>query len=63
MVRLLLARGADLSVRARVPGHYERLSEVWECTALGYAAAFENEPGRGDKARTVAYLRGLGASE
>lgn len=61
MVRLLLERGSDLSIRAKVPGHYERLDEVLDCTALGYAAAFEDEPGRGDKRKTVSFLRGLGA--
>ncbi len=63
MVRLLLERGADLAIRARVAGHYERPGEILECTALGYAAAFEDEPGRGDKRKTVAFLRGIGAAE
>lgn len=55
-VRLLLEHGADLSVRAKVPGHYERLDEVLECTPLGYARRF-------DKVRTVAFLSERGAVE
>jgi ankyrin repeat protein len=61
-VRLLMDRGADRSIRAKVPGHYERPGEVLECTALGYAVHFENEPkGPPDKARTVAALQARGA--
>ena len=56
MVRLLLDRGADLAIRARVPGHYERPSEVVECTALGYALRFPGEQGP-----TAALLRERGA--
>lgn len=40
MVRLLLDAGADLSVRVKLPGHYEQLHEVVECTPLGYALRF-----------------------
>jgi ankyrin repeat protein len=61
VAKLLVARGADLAVRARVPGHYERPGEVLECTALGYAMHFENEPASGTKTKTVAWLRSLGA--
>jgi ankyrin repeat protein len=59
MVRLLLESGADVAIRARVAGHYERPGEILECNVLGYAAAFEDEPVRGDKRKTVAFLRGL----
>ena len=38
--QLLIARGADLSVRARVPGHYERPGEVLDVSAEEYAALF-----------------------
>lgn len=37
---LLIDRGADLSVRARVPGHYERPGEVLEVSAAEYAERF-----------------------
>ena len=40
MTHLLLEHGADLSVRVKVPGHYERPDEVVECTPLGYALRF-----------------------
>ena len=63
MIRLLTERGADLSIRAKIPGHYERPQEVVECTPLGYALRFENEPSRADKHATVVFLRGLRAPE
>ncbi len=37
---LLMERGADLSIRARVPGHYERPDEVLEVSAAEYAKLF-----------------------
>jgi len=40
VVRLLLSRGADLSLRCRLPGHYERPEEVFEGTVLDYASLF-----------------------
>ena len=40
VTRQLIDRGADVNVRARVPGHYERPGKVIECTPLGYAAYF-----------------------
>jgi ankyrin repeat protein len=63
MLQLLIERGADLSVRAKVPGHYERPGEMIECTALGYAVRFMDETRRGDKSKTVALLRAHGAIE
>jgi hypothetical protein len=51
-------RGADLSVRAKLPGHYERPGEVVECTPLAYAKLF---PGTENK--TVAFLRERGGSK
>ncbi len=59
LAKLLVERGADLSIRARLPGHYERPEEVVECTPLEYALKFENEPSRADKSQTVAFLRSL----
>jgi hypothetical protein len=57
----LLINRADLSVRVKLPGHYERPDEVVECTPLGYAllfpgASYQNE-------RYVALLREHGAME
>jgi ankyrin repeat protein len=57
--RLLVDRGANLSLRAKLPGHYERHGEVVECTPLGYALRFQET--RSDKGMTVALLRERGA--
>jgi ankyrin repeat protein len=62
MARLLVERGADLSVRVKLPGHYERPDEIVECTPLGYALRFQNEPPAGTGS-TVAFLRERGAIE
>jgi ankyrin repeat protein len=40
VVKLLIARGADLNLRCRLPGHYERPEEVFEGTVLDYAHLF-----------------------
>jgi ankyrin repeat protein len=40
VVRLLIAAGADLTPRCRLPGHYERPEELFEGTALDYARLF-----------------------
>jgi ankyrin repeat protein len=61
MVQLLVEGGADLSVRVRLPGHYERLDEVVECTPLGYALRFQGESDSTD--RTIAFLRQRGAAD
>lgn len=37
---LLIQRGADLTLRARVPGHYERPNEILDVSAAEYAALF-----------------------
>jgi Ankyrin repeats (many copies) len=58
VAQLWLRRGADLCVRAKLPGHYERPGELVECTPLGYALRF---PGHEGKA--VALLRERGAAE
>jgi ankyrin repeat protein len=63
VVQLLIQHGADLSVRVKIPGHYERPKEVVESTPLGYALKFEDEPTRADKRATVAFLRALHAPE
>jgi ankyrin repeat protein len=56
LARLLVERGADLSKRALLPGHYEREDEFVECTPLGYAEMFP-----GPKSRTLDFLRSCGA--
>ena len=40
VVRLLLSRGADLTVRCKLPGHYEHPEEVFQGTVLDYARKF-----------------------
>ena len=59
VTQLLVERGADLTVRVKLPGDYERPGEIVECTALGYALLFGGPPQR----RTVALLRERGAVE
>ncbi len=59
VTRLLLERGADLTVRVKLPGNYEQPGEVVECTPLGYALLF----GGASQRRTVALLRERGAVE
>jgi ankyrin repeat protein len=61
VVKLLLQRGADLSVRVKVPGHYERPEEILQCTPLGYALHFKDVPHGPDKLGTVALLQAEGA--
>ena len=46
IVRLLLDRGADLSIRVKLPGNYERPGEIVECTPLEYAQLFPGEPSK-----------------
>lgn len=64
VAEFLMERGADLSLRVRLPGHYERPGEVVECTPLGYALLF---PGEDEKhaasVKTSALLRERGAVE
>lgn len=59
LTQLLLERGADLGVRVKLPGSYERPGEIVECTPLRYAVLFGAE----SHARTVALLRQSGAAE
>jgi ankyrin repeat protein len=59
VAQLLVERGADLTVRVKLPGDYERPGEIVECTPLGYALLF----GGSRERRTVALLRERGAVE
>ncbi len=61
MAHFLVERGADLSVRVKLPGDYERPDEVVECTPLGYALRFQKESH--SEGRTIAFLRERGAVE
>lgn len=61
VVRLLLARGADRSIRARLPGSYDDPDDFCEGTALEYASRFPGEDerhgGRLTNRETIALLR------
>ncbi len=58
VARLLIDRGADLRIRATIPGDYEREADVLNTTALGYALRFP-----GDRnAKTLELLRSRGAA-
>jgi hypothetical protein len=59
VTQFLVEHGADLALRAKLPGDYERPGEIVECTALGYALLF----GGASERRTVALLRERGAVE
>ena len=69
VAQLLIDYGADLTIRVKLPGHYERPEEFVDCTPLGYALRF---PGADEhsgsrlppkESGTVAFLRGQGAVE
>ena len=59
VTQLLVERGADLAVRVKLPGDYERPGEIVECTALEDALRFGGPLER----RTVTLLRERGAVE
>lgn len=54
VAELLIDQGADLSLRKKLPGHYERPGEVVECTPLAYALLF---PGGASDSKTLRLLR------
>jgi hypothetical protein len=60
VAQLLIERGGDLSLRVKLPGHYERPDEVVECTPLGYALRF---PGGPTLNKTVTMLKEHSAPE
>lgn len=59
VVQLLVERGANLAIRVKIPGDYERPGEIVECTPLGYALLF----GGSDQRETITLLRARGAPE
>jgi hypothetical protein len=63
VTRLLLERGADLSVRRKLPGYYERPGEIVECTPLGYAERFPGLSHHAPNPKTCALLRACRAKE
>jgi hypothetical protein len=63
VVEFLVQKGADLSLRARLPGHYERPEEFVDCTSLGYARLFPGEESHGTESRAVSFLSTSGGVE
>jgi ankyrin repeat protein len=57
IVELLIERGADLAVRVKVPGDYERRGEIVDSTPLEYAVMFGGPRQR----KTVTLLQGSSA--
>jgi ankyrin repeat protein len=60
VAQLLLDHGADLSLRVKLPGHYEQPDEIVECTPMGYALLF---PGGPVESKSALLLRARGAPE
>jgi ankyrin repeat protein len=56
VTRVLLEAGADLSVRARVPGSYENSEEVLDCSPLEYAQRFPGPDSPGSNCETLRLL-------
>lgn len=52
--QLLIERGADLTIRVKLPGDYERPGEIVECTPLEYALLFG---GSSERTQTLTLLR------
>jgi ankyrin repeat protein len=63
VVEFLVQKGANLSLRARLPGHYERPEEFVDCTPLGYARLFPGEESHGTESRAVSFLSTSGGAE
>ena len=60
---LLLDSGADLTIKAKIPGHYERPDEIVDCTPLGYALLFPGPEPPGSNEKTIKLLRDRGGFE
>ena len=63
VVEFLVGNGADLSLRTKLPGHYERPDEFVECTPLGYARLFPGMDSHGTESRAAPFLSAAGAAE
>jgi ankyrin repeat protein len=63
VLEFLVQKGANLSLRARLPGHYERPEEFVDCTPLGYARLFPGKESHGTESRAVSFLSAAGAAE
>jgi ankyrin repeat protein len=63
VVEFLVRNGADLSLRVKLPGHYERPDEFVECTPLRYARLFPGNESHGMESRAVLFLKAAGAAD
>jgi ankyrin repeat protein len=63
VVEFLVRKGADLSLRVKLPGHYERPNEFVECTPLGYARLFPGNESHGAENRAAPFLSASGGAE
>ncbi len=62
MLKLLVERGADLTIRARIPGDYDKPGQVFEGTALGYGLRYPQQEFKTDQSE-IEFLRSKGAPE
>jgi ankyrin repeat protein len=62
VLEFLVQKGANLSLRARLPGHYERPEEFADYTPLGYARAFPGNESHGTESRVASFLRAAGGA-
>ncbi len=60
LAQLLIKSGADLSMRVKLSGHYEKPNEVVECTPLGTLCS---SPGGPTESKSAQLLRAHGAPE
>ena len=63
MTHVLLERGADMSVRVRLPGPYERPDELVQCTAHKCALRFPGVQFPAANEKTLSLLRERGGME
>jgi len=63
VVEFLVQKGANLSLRVRLPGHYERPEEFADYTPLGYARDFPGNESHGTESRAVSFLSAAGAAD
>ena len=56
ITKLLIANGADLSLKAKLPGAYDRPDDFPECTPLSYAISFPGDEFPGSNTQTIKLL-------
>ena len=63
MTQLLVERGADFSIRAKIRGNCGVLNDFVECSPLKYALRFPGEADSAGSRKTQVYLREQGVPE